>query len=178
MARGFASTTMGPKKFKPKEAVMFTKIVWATDGSANADEALPIARSLAEAAGGRIFAVHCTEVFVGRSASGLPVPADEEERQEKIRGQVAELRAAGLKATLLVVVGASSETARLLAKTAGRVDADVIVTGTRGHGLVTGAIVGSVTQRLLHLAPCPVLTVPPAQRPARRRMPETGAVGG
>jgi nucleotide-binding universal stress UspA family protein len=38
--------------------------------------------------------------------------------------------------------------------------ADLIVVGTRGYGAVRGMVVGSVTQRLLHVADCPVLVVP------------------
>lgn len=36
---------------------------------------------------------------------------------------------------------------------------DLVVMGTRGHGVLTGAIVGSVTQRVLAHAQCPVLIV-------------------
>jgi nucleotide-binding universal stress UspA family protein len=38
--------------------------------------------------------------------------------------------------------------------------ADLIITGSRGHSAWAGAALGSVSQRILHLAPCPVLVVP------------------
>ena len=45
--------------------------------------------------------------------------------------------------------------------TADAAGADVIVAGTRGLGTPVGLLVGSVTHRLLHIAHCPVLAVPP-----------------
>jgi nucleotide-binding universal stress UspA family protein len=36
------------------------------------------------------------------------------------------------------------------------------VAGNAGHGTVGGVVLGSILGRLLHLAPCPVLTVPAA----------------
>jgi len=40
--------------------------------------------------------------------------------------------------------------------------ADLLVLGTHGHSGVERLILGSVTEKALHKAPCPVLTVPPA----------------
>ena len=57
-----------------------------------------------------------------------------------------------------VMVGGA---ARPIAAIAGDVDADLIVVGTRGHSGLAGIVLGSVTQRLLHLAHQPVLAVPP-----------------
>jgi nucleotide-binding universal stress UspA family protein len=52
------------------------------------------------------------------------------------------------------------EAAHVVAEAAREEGADVIVVGTRGRGPLAGLLLGSVTQRLLHLAPCPVLAVP------------------
>jgi len=59
---------------------MFKKVVWATDGSAAADEALEVATRMATEAGGEVVAVHCVEMTLPGKASGrYPVFADEDE---------------------------------------------------------------------------------------------------
>lgn len=78
---------------------MFETIVWATDGSELADNALELTRNLAEIQSSRIVVVHANEVFQGRAA-GAPVLADEPEICEKLEGQVEELRTAGFDAEL------------------------------------------------------------------------------
>lgn len=138
---------------------MFKTIIWATDGSEIADGALPFAKELAECDGGRIVVVHSNEKFSGR-ASGYPILADEEDLEAKIRTQVDDLRTQGFDATFRLVSGASAEAAHSITDVADREDADVIVVGTRGHRPMAGVLVGSVTQRLLHIAQCPVLAVP------------------
>jgi len=138
---------------------MFRTIVWATDGSEHADRALPYAKRLASAPDAALFVVHGNELLTGRAA-GYPVLADEDELEAKIRGQVAELRAEGFNTSVRVIRSAAAATAHMIADFARDVGADVIVVGTRGHAPVTGLLLGSVTQRLLHIAPCPVFAIP------------------
>jgi nucleotide-binding universal stress UspA family protein len=78
-----------------------------------------------------------------------------------LRTRVEKLVDAGVDAKLRVIHGLNREPADLIAEAAKESAADVIVVGTRGHGRLAGMVLGSVAQRLLHVAPCPVLAVPP-----------------
>ncbi len=149
---------------------MFKTVIWATDGSAAADHALSFAKELVAAGKGRLLVVHVEEHFYGGRMSGYPVLADEEELEVKIRAQVEELRAAGIDATLEIVRGHPGHSAHAIAELAREHKAETVVIGTRGLGPVAGLLVGSVTQRLLHTAPCPVLAVP-APKPASNGEP-------
>lgn len=140
---------------------MFKKIVWATDGSESADRALELVKSLGSEAGATVLALHSVEYVTGPGARGaFPQAADEDERQSKITKQVAELEGQGLTITLKVVHSGMSGAAHSIAEIAEQEGADLIVVGTRGHTALAGLLLGSVTQRLLHIAPCPVLAVP------------------
>jgi nucleotide-binding universal stress UspA family protein len=158
---------------------MFQTIVWATDGSKAADRGLPFAEALAAAQGARLVVVHCKEIFAGGRASGHALKADEDELEAKIEGQLADLRERGVDAILELVDVPSGRTAHAIAEQAHEVGADVIVVATRGHLPVAGLLLGSVTQRLLHIADCPVLAVPPsAVRSGRSREGETLVTAG
>jgi nucleotide-binding universal stress UspA family protein len=139
---------------------MFTKIVWATDGSDAADRALETAKVLVQASHGELVVLHCKEIFAGR-AGGYPVLADEPDLEDKIRGQFEGLRTDGFDATLQLATATAPGAAHAIADVAEELGADLIVVGTRGHTPLAGLLLGSVTQRLLHIAPCPVLAVPP-----------------
>ena len=140
---------------------MFKKVIWATDGSESADRALPLARTLASESEAPLVVVYCEEFTLpGKGGGSLPVHANEEEVEEKIQRQVAELSGDGLHATLEMDKSKVGNAAHVIADIAVRQQADLIVVGTRGHTTLGGLLLGSVTQRLLHIAPCPVLAVP------------------
>jgi len=144
---------------------MFKNVMWATDGSEAAERALPFALQLVQDGHGKLFVVHADEILGGR-AGGFSKLADEEDLRDQIGAKVAELVAGGIEAEFRVVTGVQRDPADLVADEARKLHADVIVVGTRGHGRVAGMLLGSVTQRLLHVSPCPVLAVP-----ARVRVP-------
>jgi len=132
---------------------MFNNVVWATDGSAHADRALEYAEQLVPRDGGTLH-------VVGRVA-GLDANLKEGETEAKIRDQARAAEHDGFHVELHVAAGRSGEIFRGIAEEAAAAGGDVIVVGTRGRSPVVGAVIGSVTQRLLHVAGCPVLAVPP-----------------
>ncbi len=138
---------------------MFNKVVWATDGSETADQALALAKSLTEESGGQLIAVHCEEIGLWGSQA-VPVHAGADKYKEKIEGQVADLASTGMAATLELTRAEVGGVAHSIARVAESGKADVIVVGTRGQTPLGGLLVGGVTQRLLHIAPCPVLAIP------------------
>ena len=151
---------------------MFQVVIWATDGSEAADEALPFAKDLARGPGRTLVVLHNHERLLGLRGSGDSFFVDAPEREAKIRRQVEEIRAEGIPATLRLSTGFAGRSADAIAGAARELGADVIVVGTRGRGPVASLLVGSVTQRLLHSAPCPLLAVPRGAATHRRRRRE------
>jgi nucleotide-binding universal stress UspA family protein len=148
---------LGKSRPSERRRTMFETVLWATDASPVSDGALKVAVELLQP-DGLLIAYHCDERFHGSRAGGLPVLADEFDRIAKLRGQVEELREEGIDATLFVET-THHNTAGEIASAAEKCDADVIVCGTRGFGVVAGAVAGSVAMRLPHVASRPVVVV-------------------
>jgi nucleotide-binding universal stress UspA family protein len=90
---------------------------------------------------------------------------DEEDRRdaERVAAEGAELaRDAGFDAEAHALQGKPKAWPTLLAK-ADAIDAAVVVIGSRGHGAVKSALLGSVSSGLLHHTRRPVLVVPPTE---------------
>jgi nucleotide-binding universal stress UspA family protein len=145
---------------------MFKVIIWATDGSSAAAQALPYAKGLAQANAARLIVVHVNEFVAGRAAG--PVNVKEDEVQAAIGKQVEKLKQEGLGATLQLAEVMAGGVAHVIADIAKEKGADLIVAGTRGLGPVSGLLLGSVTHRLVQVAPCPVLVVPSTSAGASR----------
>lgn len=141
---------------------MFKKIVWATDGSENADQALAVAKSLASEEAGELIIVHVVQKIATSGDKALGWYADEEQVAARVDKTAAGLAKEGLQAKVQIVKHVGPQPAYEIAQIAREAGADLIVVGTRGHGAIPGILLGSVSQRLMHFAPCPVLVVPPA----------------
>ncbi|MCA2218859.1 universal stress protein [Jidongwangia harbinensis] len=136
---------------------MFTTIAWATDGSASATEALPIAEGLARATGGKLVIIHVQEITIGRSGF---LAEDNSAVLASLHHTVRRLRDDGFHATLLSSETTTRNVPRKILDLAGTAHADVLVIGSRRHGSVVKLLLGSVANRLLQASSMPIITVP------------------
>jgi nucleotide-binding universal stress UspA family protein len=148
---------------------MFSKILWATDGSEAADKALPYVEALAGVAGGAVEVVYVLDNPGGSMVDVDQLQAPDSDVQSKLKDQVDALSEAGVAANLILAPGRQRTAAHKIAEIAEQVGASMIVVGTRGHTAAAGGVLGSVTQRLLHVAPCPVVAVPDHISPPQPR---------
>jgi nucleotide-binding universal stress UspA family protein len=140
------------------------RIVVATDGSSGADRAVDMAAEIAMALSGNLLIVTVADSLVFEEAQQLV-------RTEGSVGDVVEalttqtLKAAEARARHVGVsqielrVGWGDVT-RSLIEIAKDGPVDMIVVGRRGRGQLAGLLLGSVSQKLVSLAPCAVVVAP------------------
>ncbi|HYZ17617.1 MAG TPA: universal stress protein [Candidatus Acidoferrum sp.] len=141
----------------------FHRILVAVDGSAPAKAAARAALRLAAAIGGRLIFCHTIEsesVLAYALASGGDaerlLDARRRDGHDLMDSVCEEARDAGLQADLALVEGAAVDA--ILAAACAR-SADLIVLGTHGRHGVERLTLGSVAERVVRDARCPVLTV-------------------
>jgi nucleotide-binding universal stress UspA family protein len=142
---------------------MFKTLVLALDGSEASRRAIPVAVELARRDHAKIVIAHVEQDVAGKG--GGPIPATEDEIQAEIRTLGEELSAQGVETSVEMTSVMLGGPAHAIDEIADKAGADLIVVGTRGHAQIAGLLLGSVTQRLLHIAKRPVLAVPPAAEP-------------
>ncbi len=142
---------------------MVKNIMVGVDGSKPSVEACHFAMNLATQTGAQL-----TFVFVIETPQVIPVgplsgyvttsPArseDEMRKAEAIVEQIAKEQP-GLKVTTRVELGEPVDT---LCDVAKNLKVDLLVVGARGHNAAQRFLLGSVSDRVVHHAPCPVLVV-------------------
>lgn len=135
------------------------RIVVGIDGSAPSVAALHWALGQAELTGASLEAVTAWEYPSFYSWEGGAVPPREfegaaSETVENVVDEAVDRRNSAVPIRTRVLQGHS---ATVLLEVSD--DADLLVVGSRGHGALVGALLGSVSQKCVHYSRCPVVLV-------------------
>jgi nucleotide-binding universal stress UspA family protein len=143
--------------------VALKNILVATDFSEPSGVALAYGRDLARSYNARLHVLNIVEDMLMRYTSevGFGAPQMQAELEETARRELNALITDDDRRTLIVVpvVETGVNIAEALVNYARTNDIDLIVTGTHGRGAVKHFLMGSVAERVVRTAPCPVLTV-------------------
>ena len=144
--------------------ILLKNILVATDFGEASDAALSYGRDLARTYGATLHVLHVAENLVVRYANDEALallPQLQTDINEAARKRMAELvtdedrTMLHAKPVVLAVFG----TAEAIVEYAKTYNVDVIVMGTHGRGGFAHLLMGSVAERVVRMAPCPVLTV-------------------
>jgi nucleotide-binding universal stress UspA family protein len=139
------------------------RIVTATDFSQHSKVALKYAAAFAKAFNAEVILVHVLEKpdFLSQlpPVSEGYLPPDLPEIQEKhARVQCEQVLAEASLSHARVMLPLGSPYAEIV-RVATEENADLIIVGTHGRGVLAHLLLGSVAERVVRMAPCPVLTV-------------------
>jgi nucleotide-binding universal stress UspA family protein len=144
------------------EMTLPTNILVPTDFSETADRALDYAIALSAPLGARIHVVH----VIGIPQLGIPelgVALTSTMIESLVRDNQAALDRLVDKhrgqATFGDIVLRTGDARDMILQAANEVHADLIVIGTHGRRGLARALLGSVAEAIVRMAPCPVLTV-------------------
>jgi nucleotide-binding universal stress UspA family protein len=136
---------------------MFQHILLAVDGSPQSSKTIPVCVDLAQRYGSTVTVVHAREHerYEGSDIDlGPPITA------EALVDQVVRtFREAGVEATSVIRRVRPGETPDQIIEVARSSGAELIVMGTRGMSEFKSLLLGGVANKVVHLAPCPVLLV-------------------
>jgi len=139
---------------------MYTKILVPVDGSENAALACAHAVDLAKSGDMEIVLLSCYQVRSARIGAGSGKKLIAASLESKCKESLAPCEALcaenGLKYKSVIRRGTPSA---VIVQVAEEENCDLIVIGSRGLGNIAGAVMGSVTNKVLKDAPVPVLVV-------------------
>jgi len=143
--------------------VALKNILVATDFSEPSGVALAYGRDLARSYNARLHVLHIVEDVLVRYSPeiGYALPQMQADLEKAARRDLESRITDDDRRTLdvLPVVESAVNIADAIARYAKANDIDLIVTGTHGRGAVKHFLMGSVAERVVRTAPCPVLTV-------------------
>jgi nucleotide-binding universal stress UspA family protein len=165
---------------KERRLILFEKILFATDGSRQADKIFPFIISLAKKFKIEVFILYCTphsilkltsaasftpvttESGVGLSRgaivpSNFEIPEKEKEKAKNIVGRTQEiLKNSGVSSIPLIGYG---HPGKIICQTAQKQKIDLVMVGQKGGGKIKDYSLGSTAYYVTRHAPCTVLIV-------------------
>jgi nucleotide-binding universal stress UspA family protein len=142
--------------------IALKKILVPTDFSECSEAALRYGRALAAAFGATLHLLHVVQDPYTQpwSAEAFPAPLGDllEQWQAQARARLVELVPDAERASTMVAVQVGSPFFEVI-RYAQEQGIDLIVLGTHGRGPLGHVLLGSVAERVVRKAPCPVLTV-------------------
>jgi nucleotide-binding universal stress UspA family protein len=143
--------------------VALKNILVATDFSEPSGVAMAYGRDLARNYNARLHVLHVVEDVVARysTEAGFILPSIQEDLETSARRELESRITDEDRRQLSAVPTVASGTgiAEGIVDYAKTHSIDLIVTGTHGRGAVKHFLMGSVAERVVRTAPCPVLTV-------------------
>ncbi len=138
---------------------LHASILVAYDGSRFSEAALDQAIAMATAGQGKLYLMHVVNLNVEYIAF-TPGLAEKvaEEAQGMLQKAEQKVKNAGLACE--VVMGYDAQPHRPIVAAAKKHQVSLIVVGSQGRTGLAKALLGSVSQRIIGHAPCPVLVVP------------------
>ena len=147
---------------------MIRKILFPTDFSKASQAALPMLRDLADHYGAEIHILHVVDLqseFLMDGGYMVPLlisyPVEQEQLEEIARKRLNEFvqdQLADLQESVKKVIALGKPFAEIV-QYAEEEKIDLIVISTHGHSALGSVLLGSVAEKVVHKAPCAVLTV-------------------
>ena len=144
------------------------KIVVPVDFSTNTDKLVDYALYMGKSLSAKLVFIHAVSLYGGDAMFSIAYPADYkatfvDDARERMENLVADVRDQCPDCKGEVVVGEPTDEIVRFAKSTG---ADMIVISTHGAKGLEKILLGSVAERVVHRAHCPVLVMNPFRKAA------------
>ncbi|WP_186764434.1 universal stress protein [Pistricoccus aurantiacus] len=143
---------------------MYQSILVPIDGSAHSCTALKLAASLVDTAEGSLYVLNVQEPplaedAMGRAAGVIATNAEAMVQPAGLAVIEQACQQVGLDNKQLQPVVRAGQPAQTIVAEAERLGVDAVVMGSRGNSNIRSLVLGSVSHRVLHVAPCAVVVV-------------------
>lgn len=145
-------------------------ILVPTDFSATSDAALHYATQMALTFNARLYLLHVPGKTGEHFEASFPIGQFESTVNERLSSLLTNEELARVRPEYVTRIGSPAEE---IVRYAGICEADLIIMGTHGRSGIAHALMGSVAEQVVRVAPCPVLLV---RSPKRASTAEQAAV--